>query len=1110
MLRKTLWTIAVTCSGAALSLAQGAHGQPLKGSRYADLPTNARSLVEASTLDVARKSGRLVLPLPDGSILRFVPTSIEVNAGVTTTRGQLGDARLLLTSDGQRAYGHATVDSKSYVIDTVGRVAVIADASRVSSPEVAYGTGIADVVIDVERSLRLLDNSRTNLEIARQRPSARAATAALEETVVDVAFFYEPEMADREGVQGPRTLAQAGVDYTNDAYRQHQLPLRLRLIYVGPYPGSLPFDPFYSFVDNAEINAIADAYGADLAHLLFDYRPGLRYCGIAFLFGRHGASAQGCNLNYVIAHEIGHNFGAQHDRANASLGWNIGLPIHQFNYGFVCGGRGSIMSYPGYPHLPHYSTPLLSNGGEACGLPEGDPNAADNARALDLTRAQVGAFRLEQQTFGTVRFASTASLQLDEAQARTAALRVVRSGDLSREASVEIGALDGTTTDREDYLPVLQRLVFAPNESEKSVTFEVIDDEEHEPAPETLQLVLRYPRGLAVDGGTVQVSIASDDPDRGRAEFLETGLGVWEDSGSVTLNLRRTGNTVNPLTVNLATRDETATAGVDYDALGTSVTFAPGESDRQVSVAIRDDDLYQGYQAYRTFLVQLSGANLGANRSLRVFIFNEDVRRGTVQFPAAQIVADENAGSVAILVDRVDGSEGPLTFNFSAQDGSAVAGRDYLATAGAITLGNGETSAFLPIQLIDNPRFDGNRSFRLDLSGDAVGTPGTLEVVIRNDDADRGLAQFAVSSIAVSEKSGNATVPIERIGGAEETLTVSYQTVTGTARAGEDFVATSGTVTFGPGERTRQVSVPIIDDDDLYDPGKTFKLTLSGVLLGTVTETTVAIENDDPNRGRAQFAAATASVGERAGSVTLTLQRVDGFDGDLAVTYATGDGSAKAGIDYTGSSGGVTFGGGESSKTISIPVIDNSLLDGSRSFVVDLQQGRLGSITRVTVTIADDERLGKAEFATPAVTVSEAAGTASLQVRRVDGSDGTLEVGYRTLEGTARAGTDFQAASGTLSFAAGETSKTVAVTIVNNTVVDAKRSFSVELSGAALAATKATVVTIENEDQPAKKSGGGAFGGASLALLLLAGLRSRLRRIQALKSNESPKDGGND
>lgn len=1109
-MRKTLWVVAVTFSGAGLTVSQVAPGQSLKGSRYADLPATARTLVPASDLGVARRTGRLVLPLPDGSSVRFVPTSREENAGVTTIRAGRGEARLLLTSDGRRAFGHATIGTKSYVIDTVGRMAVIADAGRVSSPEVAYGTGVSDFIIDIERSRQLLAESRANLEAARREPAGRGLTAALEETVVDVAFFYEQDMAAREGDQWPRTLAQAGVDYTNDAFRQHQVPLRLRLVYVGAYPDSLPFDPFASFYQNAEINAVADAYGADLAHLLFEYRPGLRYCGIAFLFGRHGTSAHGCSLNYVIAHEIGHNFGAQHDRANASLGWNIGLPIHQFNYGYVCGGRGTIMSYPGYPHLPHYSTPLLSNAGEACGRPEGDADAADNARAIDLTRAQVGAFRPEQAAFGSVRFEDTSTRQLDETRATTTQFKVVRTGDTSREASVEIGAVDATTTDREDYLPFVTRLVFAPEETEKTVTLQVVDDEEHEPIPETLQVVLRYPRGLVIEGEPVQVSIASDDPDRGRAEFTETGLGVWENAGRLTVTLRRNGSTENALTVNVATVDDSARAGVDYEALATQVTFAPGENSRQLSLVIIDDDLYQGYQAYRVFSVQLSGANLATNRSLTVYVFNEDIRRGKVQFPAGELLVAENAGSVAVPVGRAEGSEGPLAFSFVTRDGSAAAGRDYVVATGTLTLQDGQDGAVLAIPLLDNIRFDGDRTFSVDLSGEAIGTPSSLTVTIRNDDPDRGLAQFAVAATAVSEKGGSVTLQIERIGGTEESLVASFQTVAGTARAGEDFVATSGTTTFGPGERTRQVTVPIVDDDDVYDPGKSFKVVLAGELLGTVTEATVNIENDDPNRGKAQFAASTATVRENDGSVTLTLQRVDGFESDLPVTFATSDGTARAGVDYTATSGLVTFAGGESLRTIVVPVTNNQQLDGNRSFAVDLQQGRLGSPTRVVVSITDDERLGRAEFASPSLTVSESVGTAALEVRRVDGADGTLTVNYRTLDGTARAGTDYQSTSGSLSFTPGETTKTVTVAIVNNTVVDARRAFSVELSGPSLGGNTTSVVTIDNDDQAKKKSGGGAFGGTPLALLLLAGLRSRVRRIPALKSNEPPKGGGSD
>ena len=86
--------------------------------------------------------------------------------------------------------------------------------------------------------------------------------------------------------------------------------------------------------------------------------------------------------------------------------------------------------------------------------------------------------------------------------------------------------------------------------------------------------------------------------------------------------------------------------------------------------------------------------------------------------------------------------------------------------------------------------------------------------------------------------------------------------------------------------------------------------------------------NDDPNRGRAQFAIAAMEVPENGGTANVTIRRVEGTESTLSVEYATADDSARAGRDYVAASGSFTFQPGEAQRVIPVQLIDNARFDG--------------------------------------------------------------------------------------------------------------------------------------------------------------------------------------
>ncbi len=232
-------------------------------------------------------------------------------------------------------------------------------------------------------------------------------------------------------------------------------------------------------------------------------------------------------------------------------------------------------------------------------------------------------------------------------------------------------------------------------------------------------------------------------------------------------------------------------------------------------------------------------------------------------------------------------------------------------------------------------------------------------------------------------------------------------------------------------------------------------------LISTPQQPTVSIAGASKTEGNS----GTANL-----AFTVTLSKASTTP--VTVKYATSNGTATAGQDYTAGSGTITFAAGETSKTLNVAVIGDATVESDETFAVTLSApsgAKIGTAS-ATGTITNDD----AVQALPTVSIAGASkaegnsGTSNLgfTVTLSKASATPVTVQYATSNGTATAGQDYTAASGTVTFAAGETSKTVNVAVAGDATVEADETFTVTLtapSGATIAAASA-VGTITNDD----------------------------------------------
>jgi len=344
-----------------------------------------------------------------------------------------------------------------------------------------------------------------------------------------------------------------------------------------------------------------------------------------------------------------------------------------------------------------------------------------------------------------------------------------------------------------------------------------------------------------------------------------------------------------------------------------------------------------------------------------------------------------------------------------------------------------------------------------------------------------GSITFSSTAYSEIEDAGTATITVKRTDTSFGPVSVEYQVTEGTATDGSDFDATSGTLDWADGDMTDKTFTVTLHDDSTAEGAETVSLAISnpggGATLGAVHSATLTIVDDD-SAGSLAFTAATATVGEEDGSITLTVSRTGGSDGAVGVSYATGNGTAVDGSDYTADSGTLSWADGNTAdRTITITILDADVApEADEFFTVALSSPTggvsVGTPSSVTVTIVDDDWPGTIQFVSTAESVTEGnAGptTVTLQATRTGGRRGAASVQVDTHDGAASEGSDYTAiTSGTVTWADDEDGpKDITVTVQGDTDLELDEDFTVALSNATTAglgtATVATVTILEDE-----------------------------------------------
>jgi hypothetical protein len=557
--------------------------------------------------------------------------------------------------------------------------------------------------------------------------------------------------------------------------------------------------------------------------------------------------------------------------------------------------------------------------------------------------------------------------------------------------------------------------------------------------------------------------------------------GVGEGDGSATVTVNRTGGSDGVVTITVDTSDGTATGGascggaVDYQSASNPTNvlmFNNGETSKTFNIPICDDATVEGSETFNvTLSTPTGGATLGSPSSATVTITDNDVApAGTIQFNSTTYSVGESGGNATLTVTRTGGSNGAISATYSFADITATGGAtcagavDYDNDGGTVMFGDGDTmDKTVTVPICSDSADESDETFSATLSGANVGTPSSTTVTITDDDT--ASVSVASPSIAETDSSNfNFAITVSLNTASTQTVTVDFQTSDGTATSTgtppvQDYVSTSGQIVFMPGETSKQILVPVFGDT-IPEADETFTVTLSNpvnAVIGTGTGT-ATILNDD-TYPTVQFSSATYSTTEPladeqngiATGVTITVTRLGNASGTSSVNYATSNGTATGGAscsgveDYVNASGTLNFAAGETSKTFFVQTCFDNVFEGDETVNLALSMpvlATLGTPSAAVLTIVENDPAPTANVRFSAATyeTDEGDDTVTITVTRTGVTTGESAVNYAASNGTANGGScqsvgfDYQTVSGTLNFAAGETSKTFSFEICSDTL----------------------------------------------------------------------------
>ena len=470
----------------------------------------------------------------------------------------------------------------------------------------------------------------------------------------------------------------------------------------------------------------------------------------------------------------------------------------------------------------------------------------------------------------------------------------------------------------------------------------------------------------------VDLTIVDDDaPPAGIALSLSPSR-ISEIAGQqpvqVTARLLGGATLPRPTSVTLSVNGGTATQGTDFMATTPAMLMIPA---RESSGAVMFEvTVMEDTEDEEDEMVEVSGdASLDVTSAMLTI---EDYRPagtggggggggvgadaasdGSLELRPQNARAREDSGAMEFTVPLSAVSGSPVSVLWQTEDRTAIAGADYQAARGVLTIPAGETSGTLRVPLLDDRLDESDETLAVRFSapdGAALASDEATGTIL-DDDAPPALL---VGDASASEADGALGFPVWLASDSGRTVRVDYRTKPGSAAPGLDYRHTAGTLSIPPGSAGVAIRIEVLNDE-LHEADETVELVLENprfAVAGDLLATGI-IRDDDAEPG-VLIPDATAS--ERSGVLEFaaTLAAVAGRE--LRWEFETSDGTATAGADYQARRGVLIFEPGTTRALVPITLLDDLLDEAEEDFRLRVTNPREpAQVVEGTGVIVDDD-----------------------------------------------------------------------------------------------------------------------------------------------------------
>lgn len=472
---------------------------------------------------------------------------------------------------------------------------------------------------------------------------------------------------------------------------------------------------------------------------------------------------------------------------------------------------------------------------------------------------------------------------------------------------------------------------------------------------------------LFADGTDIGIHISDASVNEGSGQMTFT-VTIDELPLSLLSSVRVSYKTLNS--------EGTAVAGVDYvetsSTLLSDIYFTPYSDSlsKTITIDIMDNNIYEGD---KYFYVQFSTESTG------YLIDGDGKAKGTIiEDEAAPLeltlhnraVSETDSDYTIQFTARLNqpAPAGGVTLTYETKDNTALAGSDYTATSGTLTIPAGSTDGYIPVDILADLLPESTENFYVKILSMSVGTLADdtgLGTLYDNDQIKVDIeGSNVVEGVTGDSKQMQFRIFLAKPYPLVTPLTINYETQGGSApsaTAGIDYVVNSGSVTFNQNETEKIVNVSIIGDEDL-EPDEFVKMVISGSSYIDNSQAQALILNDDGSFPTIDFSTTEVSIIEGNTSTqdlnfTLTLDKAMSLDATFK--YDTWSATAKpSDNDYVYTTGTYTIPAGETTATITVPINGDTQIEDDEYFyfvIQNLVNLTAGSTDKVKGIIKNDD-----------------------------------------------------------------------------------------------------------------------------------------------------------